>query len=232
MRVRMGLHTGEPARRRRLRRPRRPPRRADRAPATAARCCSRDDARAARATSSRGRPCATSASTGSRTCAQPERLFQLVDRRARAGVPAAADAREPADQPAGRSRRRWSGASASSRELARSCSRDERRPAAHADRPGRHRQDAPRAPGGGGGRRALPERRLLRRAGAAHATRRWCCRRSRRRSASARVRRADRATPRSQHLADQQLLLVLDNFEQVLDAAPTVARAARRRAAA
>ena len=60
-----------------------------------------DDARAAR-----GRACATSASIGSRTCPQPQRLYQLVGDGLAREFPPLEHAREPADQPARRSRRR------------------------------------------------------------------------------------------------------------------------------
>ena len=82
--------------------------------------------------------------------------------RARAGVPASEDAREPAEGPTCQyNRRRSLGASMSSRELLKLVG-DERVRLVHLYWPRRLRQDAPCAPGGSGADRALPERRLPR----------------------------------------------------------------------
>ena len=99
---------------------------------------------------------------------------------------------------------------------------DDGRPPRDADGPGRHGQDAARASRGGGdasscSRTASGSWRSRR-----STIRRCCCRRSRRRSGC-----TNRATGRStrvvhEHLAGQRVLLVLDNFEQLLDAARTV----------
>ena len=109
--------------------------------------------------------CATSASTASRTSPRPEHLFQLVvdglpatSRRCARSSSRPNNLPLPADQlrrPRARARGRVAGAGA-------------RPPAADAHRPGRHRQDAPGAPG----RRAscstdFAGRRLAGRAGAA-----------------------------------------------------------------
>ena len=96
----------------------------------------------------------------------------------------------PADQPAGAADA-LSAASASSPTRGR-CSAG-RRAAAHADRPRRHRQDAPGAAGRGRRARPVPRRRLLRRARRRSATASWSRRRSRRRSACERAGRARRS---------------------------------------
>ena len=102
-----------------------------------------------------------------------------------------------------------------------------RRPPVDADRPGRLGQDAPRAPGRRGARRGLPARRLPRRARADHRPR--AAPADDRADASARAR----AKPLERHaLAQKRLLLVLDNVEHLLEAAPDAQRDPRRRAAA
>ena len=113
---------------------------------------------------------------------RPQRLSQLVIDGLRERVPGAADAREPADEPAG---------PADAADRARARGRRGRRAAApdgrasaDAHRAGRHRQDPAGAPGRRGARRGLPAGRLLRRAGADRRSRAGRCPRSRRRSGS------------------------------------------------
>ena len=147
-----GIHTGDAARDRRgLRRHRRPPRGADRrgGPRRAGARLVLDGAR-----SSSDGSCATSASTGSRTSPRPSALLPARRRgRSRRFEDALSD--EPAG-PGDAVRR----ARARARR-GRRAPRARGRPPADADRPGRHRQDAARAPSGCRSVRRLPRRRLL-----------------------------------------------------------------------
>ena len=98
------------------------------------------------------------------------------------------------------------------------------RPARHADRPRRKRQDATLAAGGRGGRRRL------------RPTGSGGCRSPRSRSRRSSRRVAAQALGSKDTLpatvGDKRLLLVLDNFEHLLDAAAGVAETARRLPAA
>ena len=100
--------------------------------------------------------------------------------------------------------------------------RRRRRPARHADRPRRQRQDPARHPCRRRPDRPVHRRRLLRRPRHRDRQRRRARPRSRRRSASATPPSARRSTSSAAGSAAQQVLLVLDNFEQVAVAAPTL----------
>ena len=222
VRVRMGIaHRRGSARRRRLRRHRRPSGGPDRrAPATAARCSFRTRrGRSSRRHSRRARRFATSREHRLKDLPTPERIWQLdID-----GLPADFPALRSLD--ARRSNLPSSptpliGREAELAAIAELCPATA---AADADRPGRHRQDAP----GPGSRRAagdrLRRRRLLRRApGRPRSSRRRGGHRRRpRASASGRTGTSSRASRSTSAIAT--LLLVLDNFEQVVSAAPLVA---------
>ncbi len=95
-------------------------------------------------------------------------------------------------------------------------------------RPGRDRQDSPRPRGGRSGRRALPGRGVVRGPrdrpggdprGADHRARCW---------ASSTAPAAPRSTASSRPSSIERMLLVLDNFEQVVAAGPVVAEILRR----
>ena len=159
----MGIHTGEaiatgddyvglaaaPGGAHHVRRPRRP----------GARLQHRREQLVAHDAAGGRRRCATWASTGSRTWPTPERLFQLVSEALAAQTSRRCGRSSAAQQPAGpadqlrRPRGAGRGAPRCWREHA----------PADADRPGRHRQDAPGAPAGGRSERRVPRRRLLRR---------------------------------------------------------------------
>ena len=89
-------------------------------------------------------------------------------------------------------------------------------PAADADRPGRHRQDAAQ-PRGRRPRAGTPSRRrLLRRAGVHHASRSWCPPPSPRRWACRIAAGAAPVERLADAIGEKRMLLVLDNFEQVV----------------
>ena len=210
-------------RRRRLRRSRRPPRRAGSwRPRTAARSSRRRR---------RARTPATS-STASiqlrdlgehrlRDLSAPERLYQVIADGLDGRVPAAPDARPDAQQPADaadgphRTRRRARADRPPPRFVARSD------PDAHGAR--RHRQDAPGAPG----------RRQPGRPRRATACTSWTSPTSKTRAGALReIARAlgiglragaDLHAALAEQIGDRDLLLVLDNFEQVMSAADDVA---------
>ena len=163
--------------------------------------------------STRASPSATSASTGSRTS----------PRRSGSSSSGPASSRAPrtlhrTNLPSGdgvprpRARARRGGRAA-----------PERRPPAHAHRPGRHRQDAARAPGGGRGRGRLRRRRLV-----------GPARRASRPGARPPAHRADARRDRAarppledvlaEMLGGKRMLLLLDNAEHLLpDAADAIA---------
>ena len=170
IRVRMGLHTGEVERpgRRLLRGAAPPLRPADgQRPRRAGGALGGDGGAGARCAAARGLARRTSASTACATSPAPERVYQLVATGPARRLPAAAHAGRRPEQPADPGDARSSGASSSSRRSGRALLRPDA-PAAHADRPGRHRQDAPGAAGGRRPAGQLPGRRLLRPAGAGH----------------------------------------------------------------
>ena len=156
---------------------------------------------------------------------RPQRLSQLVIDGLPQRVPAAAHAREPADEPA-------RPADAADRPRARAgrgrrAAPPRRRAPADADRPGRHGQDAarrcrPRPSSSRTSRRASSSSRSRR-----SPTPRSSCRRSRRRSGSRDGDGARRREPR-RFLAEKRLLLVLDNFEHLRRGGARARRAARR----
>ena len=139
--------------------------------------------------------------------------------------PRVAAAAQASARAAGRRRRRCSAARTTSPR--RSAARRPRRPPAHAHRARRDRQDAARA-------RARPPARPDFADGARSSrsprstTPSASCPRSRRRSARSRARAQSPFEALAALLAGGELLLVIDNFEQVLAAAPDLARAARR----
>ena len=135
----------------------------------------------------------------------PERLYQLGEARVPAAESLVPD--EPARPPTP-----FVGRERELAELLALLAR--RRSPAHADRAGRHRQDAARRQAAAEVARAY-DGRLLGRRWPRCATRRWCCPRSRRRS-------APRASWPSRS-ADKRLLLLLDNLEQLVAAAPELA---------
>ena len=99
---------------------------------------------------------------------------------------------------------------------------ERRRPAADADRTGRHRQDTPRHPGGrGAGRRTSTASRSS--TSRRSPTPVWSPRRSPARSGFGRAATVALVKAIAEHLRGLgRALLVIDNFEQVSDAAPLV----------
>ena len=137
-------------------------------------------------------------------------------------LPTARLARRPPAQPAAPADAAARARAATSRPCA-SLLLARRRPARDADRAGRDRQDPPGPPGRGRPARPLRGRRVLRRAGADLRSRRWCSSTIAQALGVARRRRPpDRSTRSSDYLRGRRLLLLLDNFEQVLAAAPVV----------
>ena len=195
--VRMGIHTGTPlAHRRGLHRRRRPPRRPNRG--------GRPRRASPRLGFDRGAHGRGAAGSGRAPAQGSERSGADLATR-RAGLSAAEDAvsHEPA---------RSGDSLPRSRTRARDGPRPPRRDApAHAHGARRDGQDAARPPGGGGGVGALSGRRLL---GAARAFAR---------SRSSSSRRPAQAVGANDGVADQvgdkQLLLLLDNFEHLMEAA-------------
>ena len=96
-------------------------------------------------------------------------------------------------------------------------------PARHPDRPRRRRQDPPRPAGRRRGRARLRRRRRLRRARRRCATRPSSCRRSPTPSASATWATGRWPSSSWRTCARARSLLVLDNLEQVVEAAPLIA---------
>ena len=92
-------------------------------------------------------------------------------------------------------------------------------PPPDAHRARRDRQDPPGAPARGGGRRRLPGRRLVRRPGAAPRRRPWSCPRWPGRSASTQRATETALDALVAAVGERRMLLVLDNFEHVIDAA-------------
>ena len=138
----------------------------------------------------------------------PSLRLEDADLRARRHLPAPASAARSAG---GRT----------STDLVRALTRGDA--AAHPHRAGRRRQDPARAPAGPRDGKRLSGRGVVRRARRARAIHAWSHRRSPRRSAST-SSATTYVEPLVDHLAGRRLLLVLDNFEQVEDAATLVAR--------
>ena len=160
-----------------------------------------------------------------RDLARPEQVTQLSAADLPAELPAAQLARTPAPTTSRSRRRRSSGAKRRSPASATCSLRTT--PARDADRPRRNWQDAPRVAGGGRPGRSVPGRRLLRGPRADHRSVADRRRRSRRSSAlpSSGERLLDDL---KRFLQPRSLLLVLDNFEQILAGAPVVVGAAGR----
>ena len=146
------------------------------------------------------------------------------DRRPARGLPADPLARRAAQQPAdGAVVVRGAGARAR-----RDPGAPREHAAGHPDGTGRHRQDAPRAPGRGKPRRRVPGRRLVRAAGQRRGHGRSSSPRSRARWASATTRRAARSTSWRRSSSRSRRLLVLDNLEQVRGAGSDLGELLRR----
>ena len=172
-----------------------------------------------------GRRCATSASTGSRTWRGRSAYTSSSIRTCRprsSRSPRSIERRGslPAEPSAfvGREEERAAMVDAPDRPTG---------PARDAHRSGRHRQDAARASASRGtsttaSRRGRPSSTFPRRA-----TRRRCSRRSRATSATATSASARRSDELAERIGTQQLLVVLDNFEQVTVSAPALSQLLR-----
>ena len=98
-------------------------------------------------------------------------------------------------------------------------------------RPRRDRQEPARDRGRAGVGGSLPRRRLLRAPSRPCSTPICCCRRSRRPSASATAAKPACSSVSPARSSDRRVLIVLDNFEQIVEAAPDARPAVLGRAA-